>query len=254
VSAAEPPTSADSASGAGARRGAVAFVAGATGYVGREVVRELATRGVRTVAHVRPDSPRLAEWRERFARVGAETDATHWTVDAMTAALARIAPTHVFALLGTTRARVRAAAQRGAVESYEAVDYGLTSVLIRAAAREPRPPRFVYLSSTGVSGAARNAYIAARWRAEEELRASGLPYVIARPSFITGPDREEPRPLERTASVLADALLAAAGALGARRVRDRYRSTSAAALARALVRLAFDPAANVVVESEGLRA
>src|SRR5215208_1501420 len=65
-----------------------AFVAGATGYTGREVVRQLVERGVRAVAHVRPDSPRLAEWRERFAELGAEVDATPWEEPAMRASLA----------------------------------------------------------------------------------------------------------------------------------------------------------------------
>src|SRR5215217_2597869 len=82
-----------------------AFVAGATGYTGREVVRALVARGVRAVAHVRPDSPRLAEWRERFGEVGADVDATPWEEPAIRAALARWRPTHVFALLGTTRER-----------------------------------------------------------------------------------------------------------------------------------------------------
>ena len=219
------------------------------------MVRELAHRGGRAVAHVRPDSSRVAEWRARFARTGAETDTTPWSAEAMAATLARLAPTHVFALLGTTRARMRQTASRGgAAESYETVDYGLTSLLLRASVAAGSTPRFIYLSSAGVSGTTGNAYLAARWRAEQELRASGLPYVIARPSFITGPDREERRPLERAGAAAVDVALAVAGALGGRRVRERYRSTTAPVLARALVRLALDPAsANSVVESEGLR-
>jgi len=233
-----------------------AFVAGATGYVGREVVRELARRGGRTVAHVRPDSPRVAEWRERFAHLGAETDTTPWAPEPMAATLARLAPTHVFALLGTTRARMRrTAGVAGPAESYDAVDYGLTRLLIRASAGAGSRPRVIYLSSVGVNGTTRNRYLAARWRAEEELRASGLPYIIARPSFITGPDREERRPAERVSAAVADAVLTVAGALGAGRLRARYRSTTAPALAGALVRLALDPAgASRVVESEGLRS
>jgi len=100
----------------------------------------------------------------------------------------------------------------------------------------------------------RNPYIAVRWRMERELVSSGLPHVIARPSIITGPDRDEPRPVERIAATVIDALGAVGGALGATRFRDRYRSTTNAALSRALVRLALDPAApDGVVESERLR-
>ena len=233
--------------------GARAFVAGATGYTGREVVRALVARGVMTVAHVRPDAPRLEEWRDRFAADGALVDETPWEEAAMTTTFTRLRPTHVFALLGTTRARSRAEA-RSAADGYERIDYGLTALLLRAALAAGSQPRFVYLSAAGVRERSGNPYIAVRWRMERELAGSGLLYVIARPSFITGPDREESRPAERIAATVADALGAFAGALGATGFRDRYRSTSAATLARALVRLALDPAtADGVVESEALR-
>lgn len=235
------------------RPGVVAFVAGATGYTGREVVRELARRGARTVAHVRPDTSRRDEWRDRFAAMGAEVDTTPWDDASMTATLARLRPTHVFALLGTTRARARRE-RRSAAEGYERVDYGLSALLLRAARAAGSRPRFVYLSAAGVSAGRGNPYLAVRWRLEEELRASGLPYVIARPSFITGADRDEPRPAERVAAAGVDALLGVARFVGARRFADRYRSTTNVTLARALVRLALDPTATAaVVESEGLR-
>lgn len=233
----------------------LAFVAGATGYVGRQVVRELTERGVRTVAHVRPDSPRLADWRMRFGRMGAEMDATPWEEGAMKATLARLMPTQLFALLGTTRARGRAAAsRRKPVESYESVDYALTSLLLGAAVAAGSDPRFVYLSSAGVNGRTGNRYLTARWKLEQELRGSGLPYTIARPSFITGPDRDENRLLERVSATVVDALLAGAAAFGMKGLRDRYGSTNATVLARSLVRLAFDPAAtNRVMPAEALR-
>ena len=83
------------------------FVAGATGYTGREVVRRCAELGAETVAHVRPDSARIHEWERRFGALGARVDATPWELQAMCATLVRLRPTHVFALLGTTRARAR---------------------------------------------------------------------------------------------------------------------------------------------------
>jgi hypothetical protein len=49
-------------------------------------------------------------------------------------------------------------------------------------------------------------------------------------------------------------LLSLIAALGAKGLRERYRSTTNAILGKALVRLAFDPdAACQIVESEGLR-
>jgi uncharacterized protein YbjT (DUF2867 family) len=223
-----------------------AFVAGATGYVGRALVRHLAERarggGPRPVAHVRADSPRLAEWRATFAAEGAAVDATAWEEGAMAATLARARPAAVFALLGTTRRRGRATG-----DTYASVDYGLTVLLLRAAQRAAGPggaaPRFVYLSALGADAGSRSAYAAARGRVERELAASGLPWVVARPSFITGPDRGESRPAERFGAAVVDLALGPVRALGGHRFADRYRSTTAAELAGALVRAAADPAA-----------
>ncbi|HEX5831522.1 MAG TPA: hypothetical protein VFY16_11110, partial [Gemmatimonadaceae bacterium] len=73
------------------------------------------------------------------------------------------------------------------------------------------------------------------------IRESGLPYLIARPAFISGPDRSEFRPLERLAAIASDRALGVLAAFGARRLRDRFRSISGRELADALVTLAFDP-------------
>lgn len=232
-----------------------AFVAGATGYTGREVVRALIDQGVETCAHVRPDSSRLADWSHRFAVLGARVDSTPWEPVAMGETIARLGPDLVFGLLGTTRSRGRrAAARTGGIENYETVDYGLTALLLRSVVDSGARPRFVYLSSVGVRGGTSNGYLAVRWRMEQEIEASGLPYVIARPSFITGADRDEFRLGERMAASVADAALAVAGLLGAARLRDRYRSTTNTVLGCALVRLALAPGrVNEVVESEELR-
>ena len=213
-----------------------AFVAGATGYTGRALINELRGRGIRTVAHVRPDSSRLQEWRTRFEAAGAVVDLTPWNEDALAATLARVTPDAVFALLGTTRARMRRA---GGHDSYESVDYGLTAMLLRAVRRSAPNARFVYLSSAGVSASARGEYLRVRWRLEQELRSSGLAWTIVRPAFITG-DREEPRPLERVAGAAIDGLLRVAGALGARTLRDRYASMNARTLARGLAYYGFE--------------
>lgn len=230
----------------------IAFVAGATGYTGAEVVRALAGRGFDTVAHVRPDSARLADWTRRFDALGAAVDTTPWKDEALRVMLARIAPDLVFALLGTTRARAREASRRGRDEGYDAVDYGLTMMLARATRDAAPRARFVYLSSIGVNDRTRNPYLRARARVEAGVRALGIDHVIVRPSFITGPDRTESRPLERWAARTVDTALAVAAVLGAKRLRARYRSRTAASLADALVRIAIDERANRVIESEDL--
>lgn len=216
-----------------------ALVFGATGLTGRHVVARLLQVGVRAVAHVRPDSPLRAEWTARFERDGAVVSAAPWTADAIGAVVTSERPALVFGLLGTTRSRANEAARAGRDESYEAVDVRLTELAI-AACRGVQP-RFVYLSSVGTSERAAGAYLQARARVERTLRDSGVPYTIARPSFLVG-ERERPHLLEQLGAPLVDGLLAAAGALGATGLRERWRSITGVALAKALVALAQDPA------------
>lgn len=217
-----------------------AFVAGATGYTGREVVRALRERGVETHAHIRPGSQAEATARPAFEAQGALVDTTPWEAREMTATMRRLQPGCVFALLGTTKKRAKAESGLSPAEAYEKIDYGLSALLLQAVREAGIRPRFVYLSSLGVSDDAKLPYTAVRARFERELRESGLPFTIVRPSFITG-DREEPRPGEAIAAHIADAALSIVGALGASRLRDRYRSVNAHDLADALVTAALDP-------------
>ncbi len=228
------------------------FVAGATGYTGREVVRVLAARGEPTIAHVRPDSSRVEEWRERFAGMGAEVDAAAWDAEAMTAALRRAAPDRVFALLGTTGKRARGDGM-SRVEAYQRIDVGLTLMLLDAVRAAGLRPRFVYLSSVGTSSRSSSMYLKTRAQVEAALSQSGVPFTVARPSFITGAQRDDERPFERVGAAMTGGLLAVAGALGARRLQARYRPTTNTGLAEALVRAAFDPAAEgKVLEGDAL--
>mgnify|MGYP001824657459 CR=1 FL=1 len=212
-----------------------AFVAGATGYVGREVVRELCEAGHRTIAHVRPDSPKLAEWQAQFSLLGAEVCTAAWTLEAMSEALAGYSISHVFALLGTTKSRAKEEELEGDI--YQAVDYGLTKILLEAALKTSPAPRFVYLSSVGAKADSRSSYLRVRGQVEEELAASGLSWMAAQPSIITGYDRDVDRPLERWGATVGDSLLRMGSLLGGAKVRARYQSTSATQLAAALVAL-----------------
>lgn len=234
----------------------LAFVAGATGFVGREAVAQLRAAGLETIAHVRPDSPSLPAWRTRFEALGAQVDATPWSLQAMTETFARLRPAYVFALQGTTRARMAGLSRAGAdaaSASYEAIDYGLTQLLVDACVAAGSRARFVYLSAAGVSGRSTGGYMRARHKAEEAVRRSGLPYTLARPAIITGA-RDEQRTGEHLGAVVGDALLSVAGALGAKRLRERYRSTTNEILARNLVRHALRPDGDAVtLESERLR-
>jgi uncharacterized protein YbjT (DUF2867 family) len=188
-------------------------------------------------------------------------DESPWAREALAATLARTAPDLVFCLIGTTRARGKALARAGGDRreaSYERVDYGLTQALLDACAVAGVRPRFVYLSAVGAGPRARGSYMVARWRAEEAVRASGLPYVIARPALVTGPDREERRTAELVAARALDGLLGVGERLGLRRLARRWSSVSGPALAAALVdrslgALADGAPLDLVLESEELK-
>lgn len=228
-----------------------AFVFGATGLTGRHTVAALRARGEKVIAHVRPDSPRLSEWRERFEKMGAEVDATPWEATAIAARLSDVRPTVIFGLLGTTQARAKKEGIGGGAAAYDEVDIKLTEMLIDGARALSTKPRSVYLSSVG-AGSGSGAYLAARKRVEGKLIASGLPYTIARPSTITG-DRDDPRAAEKIAGPIGDGALRLFGMLGGKKTAARYRSITGEALAAALVRLAYDPAwAGRVAEREDL--
>lgn len=230
-----------------------AFVAGATGYTGREVVRILCEQGIPTIAHVRPDSSQLDEWRERFIKMGAQVNTTPWNENEISTTLGRIKPTLIFNLIGTTKARMRRERATGYPYTYDDIDFGLTALLVQAARRALIEPKFIHLSAAG-AGRPRNRYYRAKWKAEEAVRESCLPYIIARPSFIIGSDRDDRRPWELLGARLIDNVLSLANRLGGKRLYERYRSTTNTILAQALVDLSLDSKAiNTIYESESLR-
>jgi NADH dehydrogenase len=227
-----------------------AFVTGATGFTGKALVADLVQRGITAIAHVRPDSRDLAKWQAYFASVGARVDTTPWDRAALAETLRTLDVSLAFCCVGTTRARMKSDGE--SANSYEAVDYALPKMLAEASADAGCVTRVVYLSSLGAGPSAQGAYLQWRWKAEEAVRAAGVPFTIARPSIITG-QRDVQRPSEAFAGTALDGVLSALGALGAKTLRDRYKSTTDARLAGALVRLALDPAAaNQTVLSENL--
>lgn len=230
-----------------------AFVAGATGYTGREVVRLLIDADVDVVAHIRPDSSSRVRWEENFAKMGASVSTAPWESNSINEAVAQAKPDLVFSLLGTTRAR-KERADDADRETYDAVDYGLTAMLIDAAVATGRSPGFVYLSSLGVSQGSPSAYIQARWKAETKLRSSGLNYLIARPALISGDNRDEPRELERIGAIGGDAALSLLGAFGMKRLQAKYASMDNATLAAGLVNIAISGVNNQEITADAIRS
>jgi uncharacterized protein YbjT (DUF2867 family) len=231
-----------------------AFVAGATGYVGRALVARLAADGEPVVAHVRPDSRVAEDTLEAFRRAGARIDRTPWEDEAMRATLAATDPARVFLLLGTTRKRMARARRLGLRAGYAEVDEALPLILIGAAIAAGVAPALVYLSSLGADPDSRNAYLRARGVVERACAASPLPWLVVRPSFVTGPDRAESRPPERLGAWATDGVAAVLRRLGWSGPAWRYGSLDADAVARALDRLSRDvPPTGRVVEGRELR-
>lgn len=228
------------------------LIAGATGYVGRNVVAEALRAGHEVIAHVRPGSSAGDDAAVSFSAAGARVVRTPWTADAWRQQLAADPPERLLLLLGTTAARTRTAAQRGVDASQQTVDLGLTLLAV-AAARSVSPEiGFVYLSSLGASPTG-NEYLRVRATVEAALVSGANPFTVVRPSFVTGPDRGEARLGERIGALAGDAACAVLRAFGARRVAARWASITGPSLATILVTLATAPLDRRVHELDDFR-
>ncbi|MDZ7631876.1 MAG: NAD-dependent epimerase/dehydratase family protein [Gemmatimonadaceae bacterium] len=219
------------------------LIVGATGYVGRHVVADACRQGHEVVAHVRPGSPSGPGDRAaaQLVAMGARVVRTAWVPEAWVHLLESEQPERVFLLLGTTKAREKSARSSGGPDvSQRAVDLGLTTLVIGATRVASPDTGLVYLSALGAS-ATGNAYLRVRATVEAALVSGPNPFTVVRPSFITGPDREEARPVERVGAMAGDALCALLRLVGARGPASRLASITGADLARILVELASGP-------------
>jgi uncharacterized protein YbjT (DUF2867 family) len=152
------------------------LVTGATGFVGREIVRQLRAAGhtIRILARS-PLSPRVQEAVSR------------WQAD--------VHPGDV----------LEAASLDGALKGMDAVIHlvGIISEVgnltfenvhtngtrnVVAAAQRAGVRRFVHMSALGTRPNAASRYHQTKWAAEELVRHSGLEFTIFRPSLIYGPE------------------------------------------------------------------
>ena len=144
----------------------------------------------------------------------------------------------VVCLVGTMRRRF----QQG--DTYESSDYQPVVQLVDSAKRVPGGPRhFVLLSALGAREG--KGYLGWKWRAEQAVRESGLPWTILRPSFLdsrgTGSAPSDGR--ARRPPPLVDGALQLLRMLpGLRGVADDLRSMSIDVLCRAIVPVLRDRA------------
>ncbi len=174
------------------------LIFGSSGFCGRGVLKRLSSNPTFSIsAHIRPSSGSLNTM---------QTLATEYSFDLQVAPVTEIAtlieqtqPQIICSFIGTTKRKMRALRL-----TYDDIDYGINHQIIEQAKHLPNPPLFVYVSSMGIEWHKWSTYLKARYKVEEELRHSHLPYVILRPGILTGPTREEARPLESVGATISD--------------------------------------------------
>jgi uncharacterized protein YbjT (DUF2867 family) len=152
----------------------VILVTGGSGFVGGHVVHELRGRElpVRCLVRNARKAAKLAAWGCELAE-GDMTDP---------ASLRR-------AVEGADTVVHLVAIRQGREERFRSIMVDGTRDLL-AAAKEAGVGRFVHMSALGTTERTKDLvpYYGAKWETEGLVRASGLPHVIFRPSFIFGTD------------------------------------------------------------------
>ena len=150
------------------------LVTGGTGFVGGHVVHELRGRDlpVRCLVRDPRKATKLAGWGCELAE-GDVTDA---------GSLRR-------AVSGVDMIVHLVAIRQGPRERFQQIMVDGTRDLL-SAALDAGVGRFVHMSALGTSEETRELvpYYWAKWENEQQVRSSGIPFVIFRPSFVFGPD------------------------------------------------------------------
>ena len=156
---------------------------GATGFIGRELQRQLAAAGYPLRALVRPGSRHRGALLETTLNIAIALD----DEPALTAALD-----------GAELVVYCAGAVRGATAS----DFAPANIeglrhLCRAAASQPTPPHILLISSLAATRPHLSDYARSKFEGEQVLRATTLGWTILRPPAVYGPGDREMLPLFR---------------------------------------------------------
>ena len=147
------------------------LLTGASGFLGREVMRRLLAGGYEVVAVSR--SPRRSELPAGVIQLAADITGTEWHrwCERCSAAI------HLAGI-------IREAPRRR--DTFDRVNRAGTESLV-AACLAHGIRRIVHVSALGARRDAATAFLRSKWQAEESVRRSGLAWTIVRPALIFGP-------------------------------------------------------------------
>lgn len=149
------------------------FLTGATGFVGRNMLRRLLEDGHTVRVLVRdPQKASALEHKNNVEPIPGDV------VSGAGLALGLEGCDAVVHLVGII-------VEKG-TNTFEAVHHQGTRNVVEAA-RRGGIKRFIQMSALGVRADGVAAYQTSKWQGEEEVRSSGIPHCILRPSLIFGP-------------------------------------------------------------------
>jgi NADH dehydrogenase len=152
------------------------LVTGATGFVGREIVRQLHAEGRHLRLLVR--DPESESVHEAVSSYGAEIHVGNVLDPASLEGAVRgmHAVIHLIGIIREFRESIFASVHTTGTEN------------LIAAAQQAGVGRFIHMSALGTRQDAVSRYHQSKWAAEEVVRQSDIDYTIFRPSLIYGPD------------------------------------------------------------------
>ncbi len=153
------------------------FVTGATGFVGRAVLRQLLAAGHQARCLVRKGSEdKLPATAGIEVRHGDATEAAslQGMIEGCDAVIHLVGIIREFPAKGVTFERLHVEATRNLIEATKAQGV----------------KRYLHMSANGASPQGSTPYHRTKWQAEEAVRGSGLDWTIFRPSLIFGRDGE----------------------------------------------------------------
>ena len=153
----------------------IAFVTGATGFVGREVVKALYSRGIDVRCLIRtPARERILRDYPVEVHYGSIQDpaalrAAFYNIDVVV---------HLVAVI-----------RESGDATFEAINKNGTENLVEVAQNEGTS-HFIHQSALGTADDPRFPYLRSKWQGEQAVINSGLPYTILRPSILFGEEDE----------------------------------------------------------------